>query len=263
MTHDLVTTARSLRIDSVRKILLYAIALTLGITAIPVCFVYLAIGVMLGEHGVILCAALTASALIPMFIAFPACFILLYVLYIITKTIDRVNTQISVDPLTGAMTRGYFLNQIREKASAGGAFLMIDADHFKQINDTYGHDVGDAALIAMSAAVISTLPPTALFGRLGGEEFGAFLPATEQSTAIREADNVLRAIRRAGQIIASRPIGMTASIGCAMLKPGKSIEETIREADALLYQAKRNGRNRCESGAADLAVAKLAMVSAA
>ena len=165
-------------------------------------------------------------------------------LRLLTITIDKVDEYVRFDTLTGVLTRAYLLGKIREALSKGGAFLMVDADHFKAINDTYGHDIGDEALKKLAEVLRNTVPGEALVGRLGGEEFGVFLPGCRQSEAASAAAALCEAMRRSGQLVAGHPLRMTVSVGGAEHVPEHSLEKTMKLADAALYQAKRSGRDR-------------------
>jgi diguanylate cyclase len=150
------------------------------------------------------------------------------------------------DGLTGLLNRGAFLALIRIAVSEppGGALLIVDADHFKLINDTYGHSVGDEALKSLADVLRTTSPADAAVGRLGGEEFGVFLPGANETEAARVAHDLCLATRRSGQTVAGHDIRMTISLGGVMTQPGDSLEQTMSLADAALYQAKRSGRDR-------------------
>ena len=91
------------------------------------------------------------------------------------------------DGLTGLLTRAYLLGQVRDHLNQhrSGAFLMVDADNFKLINDTFGHDVGDEALKRLADILRAAVSHDALVGRLGGEEFGVFLPGANDADAWR------------------------------------------------------------------------------
>lgn len=156
-----------------------------------------------------------------------------------------------VDHLTGALTRRGFIEQAeREMARArrygrSGTLVMLDLDHFKSVNDTHGHVVGDRVLQKIGEIVSGTLRPCDVFGRLGGEEFAILLPETA-------ADEAAAAIERLRQTIAAQPIALdgaallhvTASFGAAPLTAGSaSFAAWLKEADAMLYAAKADGRN--------------------
>lgn len=156
-----------------------------------------------------------------------------------------------VDQLTGALTRRGFVEQAeREIARARrngrfGTLVMIDLDHFKLVNDTYGHAAGDQVLRALSSVISSTLRPIDVFGRLGGEEFAVLLPETT-------GDDAGFAMERLRQAIAAHPIVLensatlhvTSSFGLANFTSGTtSFAVWLKQADAMLYAAKAAGRN--------------------
>lgn len=189
--------------------------------------------------------AVFPAALIPLFLAPPIAIIILQMFRRQTLTIDKVDEYIRYDALTGVLTRTYLLGKSREQLAAGaGAFLMIDADHFKAINDTYGHDVGDEALKKLAEVLRKALTTEALIGRLGGEEFGVLLPGANQAKAAMAAEAVCSLMRFEAGTVAGHDIGLTVSIGCAVHGQGQSLELTMKRADAALYQAKRSGRDR-------------------
>ncbi|MBX3529319.1 MAG: diguanylate cyclase [Rhizobiaceae bacterium] len=159
----------------------------------------------------------------------------------------------SHDPLTGALSRRALMERgcaITTRAlDSGGevAFLMIDADNFKRINDTHGHAAGDKVLVALAAFVSTMLRPADLFGRLGGEEFGILLPRT----AAHERDIVAERIRAAlatlpVEITTGEFIYFTVSIGAANLRQFSDLglETLMTRADQALYGAKFGGKNR-------------------
>jgi diguanylate cyclase (GGDEF)-like protein/PAS domain S-box-containing protein len=162
----------------------------------------------------------------------------------------------SIDPLTGANNRRSFLKKgndelVRAKRYHHDfAFLMLDVDHFKLVNDTYGHRSGDMVLKQLVTQIIHRLRRTDLFGRLGGEEFAIVLPETDAESAVAVGESLRKAI--AGIAVAS-PKGLirfTVSIGMSMFEEGDgedeadALEKLMERADAALYVAKKSGRNR-------------------
>ena len=154
------------------------------------------------------------------------------------------------DPLTGLFNRrGFFdraqkLLDLRTRKGGTVSVLMFDLDHFKSINDKFGHDVGDEALRIFAATVGATMRSEDIVGRLGGEEFVAILP-NGIDPAIMVAQRVRLAFQAAGLQIAGHPLNATVSIGAAELRPGEHrVEQLLTRADAALYRAKKNGRNR-------------------
>ncbi len=125
------------------------------------------------------------------------------------------------------------------------ALLLFDLDHFKAINDTYGHAVGDGVLIAFGHAAGAVLPPGARLGRMGGEEFACILPGLDTAAAVAVAERVRVTV--ADVALADYPrLYMRVSVGVAVRRPGGAaiLDDLLRRADAALYHAKQTGRNR-------------------
>lgn len=165
-------------------------------------------------------------------------------------------TQISqTDPLTQLANRRRF-EQVyevtwRDAAAAGDevGLLMIDIDHFKSYNDTFGHQMGDVCLQRVAAIIGKQVRKQDLVARLGGEEFVVLLPGTDLPTARRVAERVRTAIEGLGipHAAASGQSSVTVSIGAAVARPLGELTsaDLMRQADEALYAAKRGGRNRC------------------
>lgn len=158
----------------------------------------------------------------------------------------------NTDALTGALSRRHFLELAgRERARAareggGLAVLLLDIDHFKRANDTHGHAGGDAVLRAFHATCAAQLRAHDLLGRLGGEEFGVVLPAAGREVARQVAER-LRAAVAAGPVAlpGGAAVAITVSIGLAFTaSAAEDIDSLLAAADAALYRAKREGRNR-------------------
>ncbi|MEX0752590.1 MAG: GGDEF domain-containing protein [Xanthobacteraceae bacterium] len=154
------------------------------------------------------------------------------------------------DTLTGIFNRRGFLEKTRaligrhQKGDRRVTALMFDLDHFKSINDRYGHAVGDEALRVFAATIQTTLREGDIVGRLGGEEFAALLPNAIADATIA-AERVRAAFEAAGAEIAGHRMGATVSIGAADAPAADcNIEHLLARADAALYTAKENGRNR-------------------
>ena len=162
------------------------------------------------------------------------------------------------DPLTGLYNRSYFLDQIDTLADLGAsrglglAVLMLDIDHFKRVNDTYGHDAGDAVLREVSAVLRDSTRSEDLVARYGGEEFVAALPVAAPDQAMARAEKI-RSNLATRRIRLTQPgpdplipFRVTASIGLAFVYPNRprSPQGVITAADQCLYQAKKAGRNR-------------------
>jgi diguanylate cyclase (GGDEF)-like protein len=157
-----------------------------------------------------------------------------------------------VDPLTGAANRRAFLKQgarlvLRaRRAGRSVALLLFDLDHFKSINDGFGHSAGDSVLTAFCRVASEQLRPTDLFARMGGEEFACLLPDTSREEAVAIAERVRAAVEATVQKSAPEPFTATVSIGAAVANDADSLASLLAKADHALYRAKQNGRNRVE-----------------
>ena len=158
----------------------------------------------------------------------------------------------TTDPLTGANNRRRF-TEISERELARCkryrhplCVMILDADKFKAVNDTYGHDVGDKVLVALSDVCQRELRDADVFGRFGGEEFTLTLPETSLQTALEAADRLRIALAETPVAIdGERTISFTVSIGAASLNsPDETLDDLIARADRALYRAKEEGRNR-------------------
>ncbi len=158
------------------------------------------------------------------------------------------------DPMTGLFNRRGFIESARQlmdrqaKRGEPVSVLMFDLDHFKSINDSYGHSVGDEALRLFASTMSNNLRTNDVIARFGGEEFVAMLPGPVED-AVVAADRVRLAFETAARDMGARHLGATVSVGAASARAGADIEELIGNADAALYRAKLNGRNRVEQAA--------------
>ena len=160
--------------------------------------------------------------------------------------INQLKEEAATDPLTGALNRRslqLLLDQFEQKQVLFSV-LAVDIDHFKKVNDTFGHPAGDKALIALTQVMRQQSREQDLVARVGGEEFVLILPNTSSDTAQTIAER-LRIKVAETQI---NPIGsIQVSIGIATSPENVvSTETTLNQADQALYQAKNLGRNRCE-----------------
>jgi diguanylate cyclase (GGDEF)-like protein len=127
-----------------------------------------------------------------------------------------------------------------ERVGQPFSVLYIDADHFKSVNDRFGHDTGDRALQLIARHIQDSMRPTDVAGRFGGEEFVVLLPGADQHDAARVAERLRKRIEEARQL----EVTLTISVGVAQHARGEPIERVIRRADAALLDAKGSGRNR-------------------
>lgn len=158
----------------------------------------------------------------------------------------------SVDPLTGLLNRRGFgeatTRMIEREAKAGRPItvMIFDIDHFKSVNDTYGHATGDDVLKVFANVAVGALRITDLIGRVGGEEFAALLPCS-MDEALVAAERVRDAFEQSGVAIDDVPLATTVSIGVAGGPANTELEVLMASADTALYRAKRGGRNRVEA----------------
>ncbi|MDQ6993575.1 MAG: diguanylate cyclase [Mariprofundus sp.] len=161
---------------------------------------------------------------------------------------EELQKQAHTDPLTGLMNRRCFrLRSDREmrRARRSGlvvTLLMLDIDHFKKLNDSYGHEVGDLVLAALAKLLIDGMREMDIFCRWGGEEFLCLLPETDREEAAIIAERMRLGVE--SLMLSEAPSGMTISIGLAEVDTKRPIKESILRADKALYQAKVTGRNR-------------------
>jgi len=161
-------------------------------------------------------------------------------------------TAASIDPLSGMFNRRGFAEAcsrvIEREANAGRpvTVMIFDNDHFKSINDRFGHPAGDEILKLFSTVVVSNLRISDLSGRIGGEEFAALLPCSLEEGVI-VAERVREAFESSGIVCEEGPVDTTVSIGVAGGPAGTELEVLLAAADTALYQAKRSGRNRVEA----------------
>ncbi len=154
------------------------------------------------------------------------------------------------DFLTRLLNRRAFLEEAQALCARQAArrepvtLLMFDLDHFKSINDRFGHALGNSALQVFAEVARASMRASDVVARLGGEEFAAIVPAPLE-TALKIAERVRANFERAGVVIDGRPVGATVSIGAASaLAPAVNVDELLTRADDALYGAKHGGRNR-------------------
>ena len=170
------------------------------------------------------------------------------------KALERELTRLATtDPLTTAANRRHFLSQAEQEMERAGRYdrrlgvVMIDIDHFKAVNDGYGHAAGDAVLVAVAAACRTLLRDVDCLGRIGGEEFALLLPETSLVGASEVAERMRQAIAATQVSVGDHVLHVTASLGAAERSDSDaSFDVLLARADAALYRAKASGRDRVE-----------------
>jgi len=172
------------------------------------------------------------------------------------KALESELTRLAtIDPLTAAANRRHFLAQAEQEMERASRYrralsvVMIDIDHFKDVNDGHGHAAGDAVLTAVASVCRELLRDVDCFGRVGGEEFALVLPETTLAGAVEAAERLRRAIAEAVVPFGGVDLAVTASLGVAERRDGEAeFDRLLARADLALYRAKAAGRNRVEAG---------------
>lgn len=160
------------------------------------------------------------------------------------------------DALTNLSNRRAFEDELSRRTTevrrsmAPLTFIMIDVDHFKRLNDTYGHRAGDGVLRGVATALQQSIPGAELIARYGGEEFAVVLTGMSMAETAAAADCFRRTLRRARFKIGNQTVEATASCGVALLQPNEHPTHLVQRSDAALYSAKQAGRNatHCHTG---------------
>jgi len=166
----------------------------------------------------------------------------------------RMERLATTDDLTGLLNRRAFFAQAESarllslRLRQPITLLMLDIDHFKQLNDRFGHATGDEALVKFAATCSETLREHDILGRLGGEEFALALPGTDLDGAVHAAERLRQGVADTRLLTCGNNYTMTVSIGVVLIDPEEDLPAGLARADHALYEAKRQGRNRVEVG---------------
>lgn len=173
----------------------------------------------------------------------------LYV-HLITQAEERLHELATTDSLTGLMNRRSMLSALareqatRQRKPHDTAMLIVDIDHFKQLNDTFGHTMGDWALKAVAEVLRKGVREMDLVARWGGEEFLVVLPFADRETAWTVAERLRQGIADLRFPSKDHALRVTATVGLTCVAPAEAIDAAIQRADAALYKGKNDGRNR-------------------
>jgi diguanylate cyclase (GGDEF)-like protein len=193
--------------------------------------------------------AIASATILPIVLGVPLFFYMSMRLRGLAISNLRLGLIARTDSLTSCLNRGAFTTKVslalaQRDRTSGGAMLMIDADNFKAINDMFGHEAGDAALTIIARSIRSVLRAGDLVGRLGGEEFGVYLPEVDQRSAEAIAERIRRSVNHATFAPDGRQRSLSVSIGGVVFEGPASFADLFRIADQRLYGAKQTGRNR-------------------
>ncbi|MBE1507651.1 diguanylate cyclase (GGDEF)-like protein [Rhizobium viscosum] len=171
-------------------------------------------------------------------------------LFVVVLVQERAETQLrrlaNTDVLTGIPNRQHFLASVPNEFKEGDAFIMIDIDHFKSVNDRYGHETGDVVLVGVAQAIAAAAGRTVTFGRLGGEEFALFLRDQTEETAVAKAEQIRGTVNALTFASGTETIVPSVSAGVAVWRGDCNAQKLRDRADQALYLAKRGGRDRVE-----------------
>lgn len=173
---------------------------------------------------------------------------------LLTEQAEMLERMAYTDALTGCANRRAFYQQAPAEFAEhqnAGSLLILDIDHFKRVNDTYGHDVGDALLVHFAQVISGAICNDYPIVRLGGEEFAVALPGLEQPRGLALAERILEAVESNPLQYEEHLVKVTVSIGLVSVEPHQklNLDDLLLEGDKCLYEAKKGGRNRVVSSA--------------
>jgi diguanylate cyclase (GGDEF)-like protein len=183
-------------------------------------------------------------------IAVPVLYALFFMSLLVSRKNDELFKLANLDPLTGIYNRRAlierfaFLARKARRMNEIGVLLVIDVDHFKSINDKYGHEVGDHVLIHLATTLRAISGSNSCFARLGGEEFAVARFGVTAATALEFAEEIRLGVQNTPLKTATDEILFTVSVGYCLVENNDTLNGVMRQADAALYTAKRTGRNR-------------------
>jgi len=200
--------------------------------------------------------AILINTFLPMALAGPMIFYLMWQTRRLALAHRELQIVAATDSLTSVLNRGAFtmlvdayLDEAHKKTvPASGALLIVDADHFKTVNDRFGHKEGDRALIAITQKIKDVMRDADLVGRIGGEEFGIFLPGASFTNAEIVGERIRHKISNFDFTPEDMPYTLTVSVGGIAFDNASSYDELFVSADKYLYDAKAKGRNRVRIG---------------
>ena len=225
---------------------LRAICGTMIVSAIAIAIPIAILVVGFSLSGLLFTTSFQPSLMFVFILAFTLIFPLIVVTFDAIRKMETLVEQlkdvIKYDGLTRVLSRLYFLDMVRA-SRRDGYVLIVDADNFKRINDSYGHGVGDAVLVELALSIEWGAGPLGQVSRLGGEEFGVFLPNVTGSLALKLAEDIRTRVARHPVIVDGAEINLTVSIGAAPYTNGHLLRTALSAADRNLFRAKERGRN--------------------
>lgn len=191
--------------------------------------------------------AMLTALILPVLISVPITYFIGRTGIYLNEAQGELRRLADTDPLTGLSNRRSFFAEAKEVVEGGQrpcALLVLDADHFKDLNDNYGHAVGDAALISIADVLRSSFRSSDLICRVGGEEFAVLLPGISIEQATKMAQRLVDSVADSPLTIGNAIITYSVSCGVAGARANEELSEFFKRADDAMYAAKRFGRNR-------------------
>ncbi|RYH03803.1 GGDEF domain-containing protein [Salipiger sp. IMCC34102] len=190
--------------------------------------------------------------LVPLVVAIPVCFLTVHREIANEDLTRRLREALAHDPLTRAKTRQILYERFNSNTDRR-AIVMIDVDHFKRINDTHGHLVGDQVLRGVADSARLQIRGEDLLCRFGGEEFAVLLVDAAPEEALQISNRICTSLSETPIVTSAGPVKVTVSIGLTAVDPFEDIGTALSRADEALYRAKERGRNRTELACRTLA----------
>jgi diguanylate cyclase len=228
------------RVTSWRDVFIYSALITALAVAVPLTVVSIA----LWRFPLFMkLPILFISGAIPFFITIPISIFAMNMFKLINLTVARLDDLIKFDAMTGLLNRTNFLHNVTEMRKKGGVLILLDADHFKKINDSHGHEAGDFALKYISNAMTQVVGAHGFVGRLGGEEFAIYLPQADQQKAALLMASLGTDLRNRFMDYNGIKLKVSLSMGIVVDRGHVAVATLLRRADKLLYLAKSQGRD--------------------
>lgn len=206
----------------------------------------------LNEVDISINKAIVASFMLPIFVGTPIYYVMFRRIRALTFKTLRLEARNRRDGMTKCLNKMTFHREVIRYLSGErrqAALLIVDADHFKDINDTYGHDIGDEAIKIIAQRLRAVVRRKDPVGRIGGEEFGILLRDADLKIAERVAERIRAAVNLSDVPGFPEGIRLSVSVGGAVFEDEVTFAQVFRAADTRLYSAKSGGRNRVEIGA--------------
>ena len=239
-----------IRVTTWRHVFAYSSVITALVVAVPLTIVSIALGTV---PFIPKLPVLIVSGLIPFFVTLPLSIFALHMFRLINQTVLTLDNLVKFDPLTGVLSRARFLQLVEQNRRTGNYLTILDADFFKKINDTHGHEAGDKVLKQNSQRLVTCVRESDTVARMGDDEYVVLLPIIDSANdaylvASKIVDEVIKPItieKISGDT--SVIVNVSASIGIAIYpQHGKDEKLLLINADMAMYQAKSNGKNQAK-----------------